>query len=257
MLILSNGPLVTNPGVGYGGADASAVQSGLLMTTYGLGFQLTAGNRLADDFTVPSGQTWQVTSFRFFGYQTYSTLASTFTSLNLQIWEGVPGAAGSAVIWGDESTDRLTSTSFSGIYRTLEEDMANQDRPIMFLDADVSVNLSAGTYWLDWQADGDSGLSGPWGPPVSILGSTTTGDALQYTTTSGSWDPVLDGGTYTAQGMPFEIRGVPEPNAAAWTAAVGLCALAAGRRLRLWQLQRLAAAPPAASTSASAPRFPA
>lgn len=49
--------------------------------------------------------------------------------------------------------------------------------------------------------------SGPWAPPITINGQTTTGDALQFTTSSGSWAPANDTGTYTQQGMPFLILG--------------------------------------------------
>jgi hypothetical protein len=39
------------------------------------------------------------------------------------------------------------------------------------------------------------------------VGETTTGNALQYTTSSGAWGPALDSGTVTQQGMPFIIEG--------------------------------------------------
>ena len=70
----------------------------------------------------------------------------------------------------------------------------------------AGVHLPPGTYWVDWQAAG-SLASGPWVPPVTILGQTTTGDAKQQVT--GTWGPVLDG-TYP-QGLPFVVRGTVTP----------------------------------------------
>lgn len=68
--IYDNGPLITHPGQGFGGADASAVAVGL--TTFGFGMNATAPVRLADDFTVAAGQIWNLTGVRFYGYQTGS-----------------------------------------------------------------------------------------------------------------------------------------------------------------------------------------
>src|SRR4030067_1536487 len=56
-------------------------------------------------------------------------------------------------------------------------------------------------------ADGDITYSGPWAPPITILGQITTGNALQYTSSSGAWAPALDTGTDTQQGFPFVIEG--------------------------------------------------
>jgi len=63
----------------------------------------------------------------------------------------------------------------------------------------------AGTYWLDWQTGG-SGASGPWAPPISMLGVTTTGNAIQFD--GASWTALVDVGT---QGLPFVIEGVVVP----------------------------------------------
>ena len=89
-VLYDNGPLVTHPGGGAGGADASALQTALGMTTYGFGHQVTANNRVADDFTVPAGG-WSIDDIVFFAYQTGSGQTSTITSVNYRIWDGVPG----------------------------------------------------------------------------------------------------------------------------------------------------------------------
>jgi len=204
-VLYDNGPLVTHPGAGAGGADASALQTALGLTTYGAGNQLSAGNRVADDFTVPAGG-WTIDSITFFGYQTGSTTTSTMTSINLRIWDGVPGAAGSNVVFGDTATNRMTSSSWANMYRVLDTGLTDTARPVMASTAAVDTFLPAGTYWVDWQVGGTLS-SGPWAPPISIVGQTTTGDAWQYTVDG--WAPLMDE-TY-AQGLPFIIEGTTTP----------------------------------------------
>ncbi|MBN1435205.1 hypothetical protein JW921_10630 [Candidatus Fermentibacterales bacterium] len=51
----------------------------------------------------------------------------------------------------------------------------------------------------------DTVSSGVWGNPVTITGQPETGDAWQYYT--GSWSPILMGGTNQPQGLPFIIEG--------------------------------------------------
>ncbi len=203
-VLWDNGPLVTGPGAGAGGADVSALQTALGMNTYGFGAQYTIPNRMADDFTVLSD--WTVDSFTFFSYQTGSTTASTFTGVYVQIWDAAPNGGG-AVIWGDMVTNRMSSTVWSNIYRVLDTNLLDVNRPVMEVVADTpGLVLPAGTYWVDFAFTGTLG-SGPWMPPISILGTTTTGNALQWTQGSGMWNTALDTGTGTQQGAPFIIEG--------------------------------------------------
>jgi hypothetical protein len=205
-LLYDNGPLVTHPGGGAGGADASALQTGLGMGTYGFGHALSSGYRVADDFSF-SDTEWDIQTITFFAYQTGSGTTSTINHVNLQIWSGQPGGGGS-VIFGDTSTNRLASTSWSNIYRVLDTALTNTDRPIMADIVNVGTSLTAGTYWLDWQTGG-TGASGPWAPPISMLGVTTTGNALQWD--GAVWNPLIDTGAGTQQGLPFIIEGVVVP----------------------------------------------
>lgn len=202
--IYDNGPLVSSDGVGtgVGGADESIVQGDLGMTLLGAGHQVSAGNRVADDFTVTQNG-WQIDQVHFFAYQTNAT-ASTITAVNLQIWDGVPGATGSNVVWGDTTTNVMTATEFSGILRVTNATTGTSSaRQIAVSTVDVGVTLAPGTYWFDWQSDGST-TSGPWAPPITIKGQTTTGNAIQYTS---AWAALNDGGSNTQQGLPFVILG--------------------------------------------------
>lgn len=203
-VLYDNGPLITHPGGGAGGADVSALQTALAMSTFGFGNQLTAGNRVADDFTVTGGG-WFIDTITFFGYQTGSSTASTFTAVNLRIWDGPPNLPTSSVVFGDTTTNRMISSTWSNIYRTLDTSLGATDRPIMANVTAINTFLPAGTYWVDWQADGTL-ASGPWAPPISILGQTTTGNAQQFTT-AGGWANLIDTGSGTPQGLPFIIEG--------------------------------------------------
>ena len=204
VVIYDNGPLITHPTGGAGGAAASAVQTAAGLTVYGFGQQLSANNRVADDFTVPVGQSWVLDSVVLFGYQTGATTgAPTMNNVNLQIWNGVPNATGSVVVFGDTTTNRLATSVFSNIYRVLDTGLTATNRPIFANTVTLGVTLTAGTYWLDWQTGGTL-ASGPWAPPISILGQTTTGNALQKIG-AGAWAPLVDG--TSPQGLPFVLQG--------------------------------------------------
>jgi len=201
-VLWDNGPLVTYPG-DCAGEDASRLQSGLGMNTLGFGNQVVYGYRMADDFDV-DGAGWQIDQITFFAYQTSAPSSpSPITGVYYQIWDGPPDDPASSVVFGDLSTNRLLSSSWPNLQRDSETSPCAANRYVFANVASAGVTLPPGTYWLDWMTDGTL-TSGPWAPPVTIIGQTTTGNALQYTT---SWAPALDTGTGTQQDMPFIIEG--------------------------------------------------
>jgi hypothetical protein len=204
-ILYDNGPLVNSPGTGVGGADESVLQvTTLAMNTLGAGHQFSLGYSMADDFTVTDAAGWQIDDITFFAYQTNSPTTSTITGVYVQIWDGAPNAGGS-VIWGDMTTNRLLSTGWANIYRVTETNTGSTtNRPIMEDVASIGTTLAQGTYWVQWSTDGSASYSGPWAPPITINGQTTTGNALQYTT---AWAAFTDSGTLTPQGLPFIING--------------------------------------------------
>ena len=218
-----NGPLITHPGGGFNGADASALQVDLGMGTYGYGHQFNLGYSIADDFEVGAGG-WNIDSIDFFAYQTGSSTNSTITGVYAQIYDGQPGAGGN-VIWGDMATNLLTATGWTGIYRSKTDDLTGSTRPIMQNTATIGTTLAAGTYWVEWACTG-SLSSGPWAPPITILGQIGTGNGLQSLDYSGTFNPAID---LEGQGFPFLIEGsvVPAPGA---LALLGLAGLARRRR---------------------------
>jgi hypothetical protein len=208
-VLWNNGPLVTHIGGGYNYANASALQTSLGMNTYGFGNQYSLNYRMADDFSITNPQGWQVEQLTFYGYQTGTYAfppAPTITGVYYQIWNGPPDDPASEVVFGDLFTNRLLDTAWIDTYRAQDITLLDAQRPVMAIVAEAGVLLPPGYYWVEWMVDG-SLASGPWAPPITILGQTTTGNALQYTT---SWAPANDTGTATQQDVPFLVQGCRE-----------------------------------------------
>ena len=79
--LFDNGPVLTHTGTGVGGADESWLQTTLGMGIYGFGHAQSAGYRVADQFTIPAGETWDITNVTFFAYQSFAGTTSTMTVL--------------------------------------------------------------------------------------------------------------------------------------------------------------------------------
>ena len=220
-VLYDNGSFMNSPGTGVGGFDESILQTALGMSTYGFGHQTYYGYKIGDDFTVPVGETWDIEMITFFAYQSYSPTTSTITAVYFEIYDGDPTAGGKALIFGDMTTNRLTFTGWTGVYRVTDYNSGiDTARPVMgnVCSPMDMLQLTEGTYWLVWQSDGTLS-SGPWAPPVTITGQTTTGNGIQYTTV---WAPVSDVG---GQGFPFIIEGTRGPigvEATTWSAVKGL-----------------------------------
>lgn len=212
-LTYDNGALITHPGGGPGGADASRLQSTSLgMTTLGFTASDAGAFRIADDFTA-AAPGWVINTVTLFGYQTGSTTTSTFDTVRLQIWSGAPNAGGT-VIYGDTTTNRFGSSAFTNIYRDTETTVANNQRPIMATTS-AAIGLSfRGVFWIDYQLGGTL-ASGPFSPPTTILGQVSGSCApncngLQWSGTA--WVALDDGvAGVQAQDVRFIIDYVPAP----------------------------------------------
>ena len=210
VVLYDNGPLITHPGGGGGGADASRLQdTSLTLNVYGFAHAASGAFRVADEFTIPAGASWQIDTIAFFAYQTGSGTTSSITSVTLRIWDGPPGAGGSNVVFGDTTTNRMASTAWINLHRDLESAPGATNRPVMRQIVTVNTVLAEGTYWLDWNAGGSASFSGPWQPPVTIVGQTNTGNAQQFD--GAAWVPMVDTGASGTsnfpQGAPFVVEG--------------------------------------------------
>lgn len=207
-LIYDNGPLINSSSSGVGGADESVLQNTSLgLTTLGFGHQVLNNNWIADDFTISENGGWDFTSLAFYSYQTGSTTTSTMNDLRIIIYDGDPSLPTTNIVWGDETTNRLNSTTWSGIYRVEEATSGTaSNRPIMLNTCNVNFHLDAGTYWMAWQTSGTLG-SGPWAPPITINGEATSGNGMQSIGGLAAFSAAVDGGTSTSQGFPFLVYG--------------------------------------------------
>ncbi|MFZ1241120.1 MAG: PPC domain-containing protein [Anaerolineae bacterium] len=203
-VLYDNGSAVNSPGTGPGGADESILQTNLGMTTLGYRHDYNGGNRVADEFTITGPAGWQVDTIVFFAFQTGSGSSSTITYVNYRVWRGPPGEPGSQIIWGDDATNRLARSDWWRIYRRRLNNAGDTTSPVMANTVSAGFFLAPGTYWLDWQTHGAL-TSGPYAPPVTLDGQTTTGNGRQYF--QGDWSLALDGGAHTPQGFPFKIYG--------------------------------------------------
>jgi hypothetical protein len=207
-ILYDNGPLAT-PGSLNGaclpvGGIPSEVQVGNITAGYNSSqIAIAGGFRIADDFVVPAGETWNVTGFRV---PTYSTgaAAPTVTGVWIQVWNGPPNAGG-AVIAGDLVTNRFASNAWTDLYRFFNA-TCGTTRRVQDVRANLAVSLGAGTYWVEWSTVG--GASGPWAPNVTIEGlqGKPGANALQWT--GAAWVAVMENsGLGPAQDMVFLVDG--------------------------------------------------
>lgn len=183
---------------------------------------------LADDFVVPVGQRWTVSSFSFFAYQTgAATTPSPITALSIRIWNGQPGTPGATVIFGDATTNRLGTSTDALTYRIFNSlypstiNTPGTTRKVWEVAANVSPTLvlQPGTYWVSWTSTASGNGSHFYVPVTTVNARTQTGaNGLQGTTASGAttWAPLTDAGTGTGatavnQAMAFRVFGTSAP----------------------------------------------
>lgn len=179
----------------------SVLQGSLGMTTYGANAS-ASDYAMADDFTLDSDS--DISTMEFYTYQTSAGSPPTIYGIFVQVYDNDPSAGG-VVVWGDMTTDRYLDSEMTGGNRVLEGNEGNTDRKIEKVVAETSgLSLEAGTYWVEVSFMGMES-SGPWAPPISILGEPTTGDGLQRV--PAGWQAWVDSGSGTAQGLPFQVYG--------------------------------------------------
>jgi len=199
--LFDNGPFVTHPGGGTGGADFSMTYSPYQQN----GYQATwPGWRITDDFVVTGNERWTIESIRLFAYQSTSpTSPSPIKRAFIQIWDAAPNAGGT-LIWGDMVTNRMTSTSWSNCYRGTA--LTQTNRPVMKVDcATPGLELEPGTYWIDYTFEGNPSYGSAAIVPVTISGQPVTGNG--YTTFNGGMSWSWLGTVVYQQGAPFKIFG--------------------------------------------------
>ena len=209
-LLYDNGPVVTHPGQGAGGADVSMCS--VAPNTAGLNMMQQSGQdyyRVADNFVVPAGG-WQVDKLRLWGYATNGTPgAPPWTGYSLILWSGDPGV-GTQVY----STTAAPTITWSGVYRVFNgtANLLNTARALNWLDFSLpNINLPAGTYHWDLMITSSTSA---WMPLVMDINPanpndpiTRAGDSWQKQSAT-SW---VHNNLPPIPEYPFSVYGIPEP----------------------------------------------
>jgi len=233
-VLWDNGPFVTHAGGHTDGSDVSQLQNVTLGHSV-LGFSsYNPSFRLADDFTIPSGQNWTLTGVHVFGYST--NFATPPSGGNVRIWSGDPGAGG-VIVYDGSATNTLVLSTFRA-YRIAESvnggpPFTDTARRVFDNELSIpSVVLGPGQYWLDFQLNPTGGATTAFTPPVTILGQANTGAGgfARQQNAAGAWTGQLTHGNGNTVDIPFILEGqVPAPGA---LALLGLAGLATSRRRR-------------------------
>ena len=197
---LSTGATLSTGAAAPAGTTWSELQ--LTNTSLGTGVNVTAGFSVADDFIVPTGPSWNLTKATFYAYSTgYAGATSPFNDVRFQIFTSNPSVGSPTPIYGDLTTNRFGSSVFANMYRT--SSTAGTTRKIWEINANISVTLAPGTYWIEWQL-GNGGLSN-FSPLSTVVGTITQAgnNATQNDKNAGTWTPLEDSGT--PQDMPFKL----------------------------------------------------
>lgn len=219
-ILWNNGPFVTHPGAGFGGADESRLQTtSLAMNTLGVGLGQATNVWVADDFTVGAGESWTIDAMVAYGYQTNGLTTQVLGDMRVAIYDANPSSGTANLLHGDLTTNRMASSAWTNSYRVTETTSGNTQRAVMSATSNLGWQLGPGTYWVAWSLNGTFNPAGAvFCPPVTITGQggKPGANAVQSTTggTVGSFTTaVVDSGNLQAQDMPFEFRGsvVPEP----------------------------------------------
>ncbi|MCX8020492.1 MAG: T9SS type A sorting domain-containing protein [Chitinophagaceae bacterium] len=177
------------------------------------------GFTLADNFTVPSGQIWNISKIVFFAYSTgYTGTTSPYNDVRVRIYNGAPNGGGT-VIFGDMTTNRFLASSSAAMYRIFNA-TPGTTRHIWAIEANVNTTLSSGNYWIEWGVNNTTPLTSNFTPPSTIVGvpSPPGANALQFNVSTNTWTAVTDAGGpqdfhfiihYTLGGGP--CTGTPNP----------------------------------------------
>ncbi|MBK6722234.1 MAG: hypothetical protein IPG58_02840 [Acidobacteria bacterium] len=152
-----------------------------------------------------------ISTVAFYGYVTGSAATpSPFTGLTLQIWNGRPGDAGSTIVFGDATTNRMASSVDTTYFRILNTAVPVTGTPpgttrrIWRNTATVGTLLPAGTYWLDWAVTG----GGREFAPAKTFPGYAAGDTPPPRPPPGR---ILDGGLPTTATPPPRHATNPQP----------------------------------------------
>ena len=159
---------------------------------------------------------------------------SPFFGATMNIWNGQPGVAGSTIV---ASSNLLTDSRWTGIYRAGPADLTSELSPIMSLTLGFNdIALTGGIYYAAWSitllVPGGTVYEAECPPVMNSDGTMPVGTALQ-TLDGIQWTAIVDPGAGYQIGLPIEVTGtaVPDPDTNALM-------LLAGSTFALYTLRR-------------------
>ncbi len=233
-LLYDNGPLATGDLSDSGVAAPSGYLWSELQidpanpsvgnTLLGISGGLYSGvhNRLADDFTVPAGQSWTLTEAEIVVYQNgHIAPTSPVEQATLQIWSGPPGNPESQLLCGNQVDNVLQSSQPLGMLRIANSILAPASpvntRPLWALTIAIPPVCAtedffvSGTYWMDWSSLAPLAEL-HFSPIITVPGARgrAADNALRWQGTM--WVAVADLGTNfvqpgVPQDLPFKLYG--------------------------------------------------
>lgn len=175
----------------------------------------TASYFLADDFVIPAGQSWQISSIEVFAYQSgFVGSTSPFNTLRLQIFSSDPSVAGAVSVFGDATTNRFASSTDAMMYRIFNSttpppgSTVGTTRKIWKTTGTANTTLASGTYWLKFQLQNVVMGNGGFTPAVTIPGTRGLPEfnGLQLNAITNVWTPLIDtGNPATAPDYPQDV----------------------------------------------------
>ncbi|MFT3911040.1 MAG: hypothetical protein QM737_16595 [Ferruginibacter sp.] len=185
---LSTGATASTGDAAPAGYTWSEVQAG--NGNAGYAASVLNGFTVADDFDVTCG-TWDITKFTCYSYSTgYAGTTSPVIDLRVQIFNTDPSVGTPVPIFGNLTTNVLTSSTDAGMYRIFNATPGTQrliwKNEFTFPTA---LSLPIGHYWVEWQVDVDPTLTSNFSPASTVIGTVTQpgNNAMQHDIGGGVW----------------------------------------------------------------------
>ncbi|GJM24783.1 MAG: hypothetical protein DHS20C16_11980 [Phycisphaerae bacterium] len=202
-VIYDNGSFITAndgcPDFGYTGRSTPSAPN----TALGLGIDGRSA-RVADDFEIPVGQSWDMTRLIWRMYQVNTPITTQIARAHVRIWTSNPLSGGTPIL-GDLLIDRHEFTIDAGAHRTGTGDTVSCARRIMNVEIDMNWApvLPAGHYWVEVALHTDE-LQTIFGPPTEPRGGADNGIRMDL-----AGDPLssTDIGSGLPMDFPFQFTG--------------------------------------------------
>lgn len=118
--------------------------------SYGLTANMSTTYSIADDFTVPKGEEWDISNLYLYAYKTnFEGENFPMSEMYLEVYSYIPSAAGSEKVYGDYTTNRYSASENYKTYRIQKDISVDLNRKIFKIKVKTEgLKLTEGTYWF-------------------------------------------------------------------------------------------------------------